>query len=215
MTPEIQDDEPRQEPIMPGQDYKTPKEPYLPPLPPNEGKEPVYTLVLDMDETLIHYYEDNGTEKFRIRPGVESFLEEMAKYYELVIFTAGVQDYADWILNQLPGTQHLSYRLYRHHCVTYEKGFFKDLSKIGRDLSRTIIVDNNPENFRPHIENGIFIKTWIDDEKDRALPEIQGLLKQIAMKKVKDVRKALQLFRDQILQMIYNGEKPPEYMKLD
>ena len=40
-------------------------------------------------------------EYFYVRPYLRQFLSEMAKYYELVIFTAGTQDYADSILDAL------------------------------------------------------------------------------------------------------------------
>lgn len=73
-----------------------------------------YTLVLDLDETLVHYYENSkGEGNFRVRPGCESFLKEMAKFYELVIFTAAMQDYADWVLNQLDPQKWIAHRLYR------------------------------------------------------------------------------------------------------
>jgi len=49
-------------------------------------------LVLDLDETLIHYEEIGNQGKFLIRPFSYKFLEEMAKYYEVVIFTAAMQD---------------------------------------------------------------------------------------------------------------------------
>lgn len=51
-----------------------------------------YTLVLDLDETLIHYVDSGKSEGsfFLIRPFCMQFLKEMSEFYELVIFTAGV-----------------------------------------------------------------------------------------------------------------------------
>lgn len=51
-----------------------------------------YTLVLDLDETLVHFVEENDSAYIQIRPGAEHFLEEMSKYYEVVVFTAAMQD---------------------------------------------------------------------------------------------------------------------------
>jgi CTD small phosphatase-like protein 2 len=39
----------------------------------------------------------------------------------------------------------------------------KDLRNLGRDLSRTIIVDNLAENFSVTPENGIWVESWYDD----------------------------------------------------
>ena len=52
----------------------------------------------------------------------------------------------------------------------------KDISKLGRDLAKTIIVDNIPENFQLQAENGIFIKSWFRDPDDCALFELMPLL---------------------------------------
>jgi CTD small phosphatase-like protein 2 len=71
----------------------------------------------------------------------------MAEIYEIVIFTAAMQDYADWVLNQIDKAKRIKYRLYRQHCSHNGPVFIKDLSRIGRDLSKTIIVDNVAENF--------------------------------------------------------------------
>ena len=87
-----------------------------------------YTLVLDLDETLIHYneaviqsarsrsscvVEDDGGGFFRIRPFAREFLNTMAEYYEVVIFTCGTQDYADWVLDNLDTDKKIDFRLYR------------------------------------------------------------------------------------------------------
>lgn len=71
----------------------------------------------------------------------------MSKYYELVIFTAGLKEYADWILNDFDRSNFIKYRLYRNSCRFRKGVYVKDLSRLGRDLTKTIIVDNIAENF--------------------------------------------------------------------
>jgi len=64
-----------------------------------------YTLVLDLDETLIHYNEEVHRSiqgiQFNTRPFANDFLIEMSKFFELVIFTAADQTYADEVLDKL------------------------------------------------------------------------------------------------------------------
>ena len=112
----------------------------------------------------------------------------MSEIYEVVIFTAAMQDvisfvfiiyvqYADWVLDQIDKDKCITYRLYRQHALPYGPVFVKDLSRIGRDLAKTIIVDNVAENFQLQPDNGIFIKSWFDDMTDTALSELAPLLK--------------------------------------
>jgi CTD small phosphatase-like protein 2 len=87
------------------------KAPYLP----ERSDKSSYTLVLDLDETLVHYKEnpeDNDGHLLLIRPGVAEFLDEMCSYYEVVIFTAAMQDYADWVLDQIDPGKRIEHRLY-------------------------------------------------------------------------------------------------------
>ena len=86
----------------------------------------------------------------------------------------------------------------------------KDLSRIGRDLSKTIIVDNVAENFQLQPDNGIFIKSGFDAMNATALSELAPLLKQIVKKQVPDVRDALRKFRDQMLEQIAKGVTNPQ-----
>ena len=75
------------------------------------------TLVLDLDETLVH--SSFKTPKnpdimlpvdiegrichvyFLVRPGCVEFINEMSKYYEIVIFTASLSKYADPLMDIL------------------------------------------------------------------------------------------------------------------
>jgi len=75
-----------------------PDPPYLPEI--KDGYR--YTLVLDLDETLVHYFminESQGT--FAVRPGCDTFLTEMSRYFEIVIFTAALAEYANWVINEI------------------------------------------------------------------------------------------------------------------
>ena len=102
--------------------------------------------MLDLDETLIHF--DPKVKRYKPRPGALRFLNELYRYYELVVFTAGLKDYADWILNDFDRQAYISHRLYRDH-TKYRNGvYMKDLSRLGRDLKKIIIIDNIEENFQ-------------------------------------------------------------------
>ena len=72
----------------------------------------------------------------------------------------------------------------------------KDLSLLGRDLTKTIIIDNISDNFVSQPDNGIFISTWYDDMKDRFLEEETPLLINIVEKQCADVKRALRQYRD-------------------
>jgi TFIIF-interacting CTD phosphatase-like protein len=71
----------------------------------------------------------------------------------------------------------IKHRLYRQHCdIDSDGNVVKDLSKLGRRLSRTVIVDNLPENFARQPENGIEILTWTTDAWDTELQKLQNQL---------------------------------------
>ena len=84
----------------------------------------------------------------------------------------------------------------------------KDLSKLGRPIEKTIIVDNLAENFILQKDNGIFIQTWLEDASDTQLRDLIPLLKQLVVKNVQDVRVALRSFRDQMVRLISQGAGP-------
>lgn len=71
----------------------------------------------------------------------------MSKHFEIVIFTAGLKDYADWIINDFDKRGYITHRLYRDS-TKYRNGvYIKDLSKLGRNLHKTLIIDNIEDNF--------------------------------------------------------------------
>ena len=169
--------------------------PYLPEINPNYK----YTLVLDIDETIIHYFFTYINGMFFVRPYVYEFLNEISKYYEIVTFTAGTKDYADNILNLVDTNDNLiKYRLYRHHTTIMGCNVFKDLMRLGRDMSKIIIIDNLKDNFKLQPNNGLFIKTWTSDINDNQLFDLEKILKDMVLFEVEDVRPVIERINDYI-----------------
>jgi CTD small phosphatase-like protein 2 len=89
-------------------------------------------------------------------------------------------DYADWVVSHLKG---IEFRLYRHHAIQTNTGFIKDLSRLGRDIRKVIMIDNLAHNFQLQKENGIELKAWFGDPHDVALVDVMKVLKYVAQQK--------------------------------
>ena len=148
-----------------------------------------YTLVLDLDETLVYYQKDpnylnniyninNIKNTLILRPGLLDFLHKMKPLYELVLFSFGTKEYVDTILSVIEKKEKIfEYVLYRQH-ATYEKGdYVKNLELLGRDLKKVIIVDDIPRAFKLQKNNGICIKAFYGDTiSDRNTLKLLGMI---------------------------------------
>ena len=167
------------------------------------------TLVLDLDETLVHSVggmengeggepqhdfiiqipqSNNSSHDVHVmvRPHVEEFLQRMSKRFELVIFTASISKYANPLLNIVDKMGYVPFRLFREHCTLINTAFVKDLNLLGRDAKDIIILDNNPTAYSLNHYNGFPIKSWFDDKNDDELLKICPILEFLSY--VPDVR---------------------------
>ncbi|OQO02908.1 hypothetical protein B0A48_11191 [Cryoendolithus antarcticus] len=185
-------------------------------LAPTPTDQPRKTLVIDLDETLIHSMakggrmsqghmvevrltqptanpvtsivgssgvSSNSTTTIPIlyyvheRPYVHDFLRKVAKWYNLVIFTASVQEYADPVIDYLERERkYFSARYYRQHCTWRAGAYVKDLGVVEGDLGRVLILDNSPMSYVFHEDNALPIEGWISDPTDRELLHLIALL---------------------------------------
>ncbi|CCD26316.1 Nem1-Spo7 phosphatase catalytic subunit NEM1 NDAI_0H01420 [Naumovozyma dairenensis CBS 421] len=183
-------------------------------------------LVLDLDETLIHSISRGTTHtnvsqghivevKFSSsgvsmlyyvhkRPYCDFFLSKVCKWYDLIIFTASMKEYADpvidWLEASFQGT--FTERYYRTDCIRRDGvGYIKDLTIIKDDsnvsvpqtstLSEVIILDNSPISYAMNADNAIQVEGWISDPTDTALLNLLPLLE--ALRYTTDVRSILAL----------------------
>jgi CTD small phosphatase-like protein 2 len=205
-------------------------------LPPKAKDAPPISLVLDLDETLVHctvepvedadlvfpvdFHGMTYQVHVRLRPYLFEFLEKIKGKYEVILFTASQKVYANELLNLIdPGTllqlsqfsaikentlspndllsflfcfggisegKYIQHRMYRESCLAVEGNFLKDLNVLGRDLSKSVLVDNSPHAFGYQVDNGIPIESWFDDPKDTELKKLERFLR--TLHGVKDLR---------------------------
>ncbi|KAJ2612819.1 hypothetical protein H4S08_002534 [Coemansia sp. RSA 1365] len=177
----------------------------LPPLAPSlKGRK---CLVLDLDETLVHssfrevehpdyvvpvVLEGQEHSVYVVkRPGVDEFISVMGQYYEVVVFTASLAMYADPVLDLLDKKKVMHHRLFRESCNLYNGNYVKDLSRLGRDITQSIIIDNSPASYAFHPNNAIGISTWLNDQMDTELRDLIPFL--IDLTTVDDVSAVLSL----------------------
>ena len=172
-------------------------------LPPKSPHAPPLTLALDLDETLVHcsiaplsspsltfpvtFNGVNYHVYVRLRPHLLTFLRALKGQFEVLIFTASQQVYADTLLDLLdPKRELIEHRVFRDSCVCVEGNYLKDLHVLGRELSSVVIVDNSVQAFGYQLDNGIPIESWYEDQNDRELLDLLTFLTQV--REQKDVR---------------------------
>ena len=166
----------------------------FPKCPKNKLKKKI--ALFDLDETLVHCTGDiklkeeqyqhsieinlpgnkEVTVGINIRPFWKKTLNLIKKHYHIVVFTASHQAYADAVLDFMdPGKKYFKYRLYRNNCslvdVDGAKFYVKDLDIFDEyyDLKDIVIIDNSVLSFIYHLENGIPIVPYYNEDKDGSL----------------------------------------------
>ncbi|XP_029313946.1 CTD (carboxy-terminal domain, RNA polymerase II, polypeptide A) small phosphatase-like a isoform X5 [Cottoperca gobio] len=167
-------------------------------------------VVIDLDETLVHSsfkpisnadfivpVEIDGTvhQVYVLkRPHVDEFLQKMGELFECVLFTASLAKYADPVADLLDQWGVFRARLFRESCVFHRGNYVKDLSRLGRELSKVIIVDNSPASYIFHPENAVPVQSWFDDMTDTELLDLIPLFEGLG--KEEDVYSLLQSLRN-------------------
>ncbi|CAD8064512.1 unnamed protein product [Paramecium sonneborni] len=185
-------------------------------LPDNKFKK---TIIFDLDETLIHCQESNDdpsdtvlTIKFptgetvqagiNLRPYCREMLAILSQKYEIIVFTASHECYAQKVINYIdPEKKWVHHRFFRESCVVVDDGLHvKDLRVIGnRNIKDLVLVDNASYSFCFQIENGIPIIPFYDNGSDRELQYLTSYLLEL-MQEQDIPAKNLQKFKTNLYQ---------------
>ncbi|OVA20151.1 NLI interacting factor [Macleaya cordata] len=167
----------------------------LPDLHPLEQQH-VFTLVLDLHGTLVYsdWKRDRGWRTFK-RPGVDAFLEHLAQFYEIVVYTDELSMYVDPIIERLDKKGCIRYRLSRS-ATRYQDGkHYRDLSKLNRDPSRILYVSGHALESSLQPENCVPIKPWKLETDDTELLDLIPFLEYVARAKPADIRPVLESYK--------------------
>lgn len=148
------------------------------------------TLILDMDETLLHtdvdcqyqYHDellnvDIGSDKNVLlplikRPFLSNFLSFAKENFNLILFTASQKEYAEPILDYIEKREkYFCLKLFRNSCLFLDPGItIKDL-RIFSDipLEDILIIENNLFAFANQLNNGILLSSFFHDSNDQML----------------------------------------------
>lgn len=158
--------------------------------------QPPYTLVLEMKDVLVHpdWTYQTGW-RFKKRPGVDHFLQECAKNFEIVVFTAEQGMTVFPILDALDPNGYIMYRLVRDATHFVDGHHVKNLDNLNRDLSKVIVVDWDENATKLHPDNTFNIARWLGNDDDTQLLDLISFLKTLASAEVEDVRDVLHYYR--------------------
>ena len=161
-------------------------------------------LVLDLDETLIHAqdkhfpYATHNTFHYylAVRPGLESFLDAIHLYYDLMIWSNNGQEYIDEIMDSF-WPKHLplvDIFTSNESSIKYENGygipFFKEIKKIAKrhgeySKNQILAIDDKPQVHKRNYGNLIAISPF-HGKPDSALDLLSTYL--LSIKDVENVR---------------------------
>ena len=137
------------------------------------------------------------------RPGLERFLQRASQLGEVILWTASLPVYAYPIAEIFDASHHTRGTLTRVHTWRTQKGFVKDLSRLGRPLSRTILVDNSPVAFTLQPDNAVPITSFYGDPRDTALEALGDFLE--SLDPLQDVRPFLRQRFQMLSKLLHAG----------
>jgi hypothetical protein len=138
---------------------------YLPNVDKNKYK---YTLFIELDETLVHYYEDGNNYFVKVRCGTEDFIKTMSEFCEIIIVSTSNKEYTDIIIKNLNKDKcYVNQTIYKE--MFDDNNEILDFSLINRDMSKCIFICHEDEFFNAPKNNIVKLKEFLGEANDREI----------------------------------------------
>ena len=163
-------------------------------LPEFDSKKYLFSIFIELDETLVHYCEEGENYFVKVRLGSEKFLDFIKKFCEIIIISTSSKEYSDIIIDNLNKKGDvIKYRIYT------EENSILNLSKINRELNKCIFISHEENFMKQPKENSIILKGFYGDEGDKEFIKLEKEFKKIEnLEKNKDIRDVIKDIQNNI-----------------
>ena len=135
-----------------------------------------YSLIFNLNETIIHTMNLPFGDYFFVRPGFFDLVKKIHDIYEIIIFTSENKNAVYDTIKKIDYKNYIDYILYKKHCLYEDGNIIKKLELIGRDLNKIIYVDNTEISAKYNKKNLYQISSWYNNIFDEELIKLEEKL---------------------------------------
>ncbi len=145
-----------------------------------------YSLFIELDETLVHYYEEGNNYFVKVRCGTEDFIKTISEFCEIIIVSTSSKEYTDIIIQNINKDKcYVNHTIYKENYD--DNNDTLDFSMINRDIKKCIFICHEDEFFNAPKSNIVKLKEFLGEEKDREILYLHLELMKLSVNNVDDV----------------------------
>ncbi|OUM68678.1 hypothetical protein PIROE2DRAFT_19807 [Piromyces sp. E2] len=154
-----------------------------------------FTLFINLDDILVKssWDPENGWHVVK-RPGVDFFIQYLAQFYEIVIYSDTNIETSEPVINNLDPHGVVLNRLYRKDINSMTKKHQKDLHCLNRDIKRVIVLDSSKSSYKKYENNVILINEWDGKKSDKELLKLIPFFECMAITLPNDIRPVIKSY---------------------
>ena len=149
-----------------------------------------YSIFIDLDETIVHYYEKDNNYFVKVRIGADDFIKSISDFCEIIIVSLSNKEYTDIIIKNLnKDKQFVNYTIYKESFD--EENEILDLSLINRDIKKCIFICHTDDYFNAPKSNIVKLSEFLGEENDQEIIHLHTELMKLSVNKTSDIKDIL------------------------